>query len=330
MASVWLVRADGGNLANEFRANDHVSIGWSIAEDLSGVTDLDAIAAAYRRANRKQKSKAVIGMIAGQIHSFLNEMQPGDHVLTPRRDSSWLMHGIIKDSPAYFVPKPSDPHHHGNRRPVAWQRDDIYRYSCSPEDQATLRHRATIRLVREEHPTFFEAIATGMSPQQSPQITSVLSQEKRAALETLLATFDWIEFQDLVAALLSAMGCDVLHIASPGPDEGVDIHAISSNLLTPDVPLSVQVKRYQLGATISAKTVRELRAAIPFGGRGAFVTTANFAKAAPKVAGQSGFPQIALINGSLLVDLLHEYWAKMDIPPSFHERLDDEFGTPSS
>ena len=40
MASVWLVRADGGKLADEFRADNHISIGWSIAEDLSGVTDL--------------------------------------------------------------------------------------------------------------------------------------------------------------------------------------------------------------------------------------------------------------------------------------------------
>lgn len=330
MARVWLVRADGGKLADEFRADKHISIGWSIAEDLSGVTDRAVIEAAFRHANRKQKSKAVIGMIAGQIYSFLTEMQPGDYVLTPSRDSSWLMHGIIEDGPACFVPNPTDPHHHGNRRPVAWQRDDIYRYSCSPDDQATLRSRATIRLVHEDHDAFFGAIATGMGPQQSRQITRVLSKEKRAALEQVLATFDWVEFQDLVAALLSAMGCDIQHVAPPGPDEGVDIHAISSNLLTPDVPLSVQVKRYKLGASISAKTVRDLRASIPFGGRGAFVTTANFAKAAPNVAGQSGFPQIALINGSLLVDLLHEHWAKMDMPQSFHDRLDDEFGNPAS
>ena len=330
MARVWLVRADGGELAEEFRADNHISIGYGIAEDLSGVTDRAEIEAAFRRANPKQKSKAVIGMIAGQIDSFLNEIQPGDHVLTPRRDSGWLMHGTVEDGPAYFAPKPRDPHHHANRRPVVWQGDDIYRYSCSTDDQATLRSRATIRLVHEDHGTFFGAIATGMGPQQSRQITSVLSEEKRAALEQVLATFDWVEFQDLVAALLSAMGCDIRYVAPPGPDEGMDIHAISSNLLTPDVPLSVQVKRYKLGANISAKTVRDLRASIPFGGRGVFVTTANFAKAAPNVAGQSGFPQIALINGSLLVDLLQEHWVKMEMPQSFHERLDDEFGTPKS
>ena len=322
MARVWLVRADGGQLAEEFRAGKHISIGWNLRDDLSGVTDRAQIETAYRRANRTQKSKSVIGMIVGQIRAFLEEMQPGDHVLTPRRDHSWLMHGIVGDTPAYFVAKPSDPHHHGNRRAVRWEPDDVYRYSCTPDDQATLRHRATIRLISDDHMAFFEKTARGVGSQRSQHSTSVLSAEEKAILDTIVDGFHWAEFQDLVASLLSAMGCEILHVAPPGPDEGVDIRAVSSGLLTPDVPLSVQVKRYKVGHNISAKTVRDLRSGIPFGGRGVFVTTANFAKAAPNVASQPRFPQIALINGSLFVNLLIMHWQEMDIPQEFRDRLE--------
>ena len=317
MASVWLVRADGGSLADEFRADNHISIGFAIAEDLSGVTDLDAIAAAYRRANPKQKSKAVIGMIAGQIYSFLNEIQPGDHVLTPRREHKWLMHGVVGSGSAYFVPKPGDPDHHGNRRPVEWARDDIYRDDCALADRDKLKDRRTIALINDSADAFRAGVDT-----------STVDALRR--LQAIKDHLSWEECQDLVASLLAAMGCEIISVAPPGRDGGVDITAVSSDILTPSVPLFVQVKHYKLESKISEKTVRDLRSGIQFGGRGVFVTTSDFVKGARETATEPGFPQIALINGRLLVELLHEHWAKMDVPQSFHDRLDDEFGTPSS
>lgn len=317
MARVWLVRADGGNLADEFRADNHISIGYGIAEDLSNVTDLAVIEAAYRRANPRQKSKSVIVMIAGQIHSFVTEMQPGDHVLTPRRDSSWLMHGIVGGGPAYFVPKPDDPDHHGNRRPAEWARDDIYRDDCALADRDKLKYRRTIALVNDNADAFLASINT-----------STVDSLRR--LQAIKGHLSWEECQDLVAALLAAMGCENISVAPPGRDRGVDITATSSGTLTPSVPLFVQVKHYELESKITEKTVRDLRSGIQFGGRGVFVTTSDFVKGARETATEPGFPQIALINGRLLVELLQEHWAKMDMPQSFHEHLDDEFGTPKS
>ena len=58
---------------------------------------------------------------------------------------------------------------------------------------------------------------------------------------------------------------------------------------------------------------------IPFGGQGAFITTADYQGAAADVALEAGFPRIGLINGRQLVDLLIEHWS--DIPPEFRERL---------
>ena len=81
----------------------------------------------------------------------------------------------------------------------------------------------------------------------------------------------------------------------------------------------VQAKRYSLGSRISAGTVLALRASIPFGGQGAFITTADFQGKARDVALEAGFPRIGLINGRQLVDLLIEHWN--DIPEEFRDRL---------
>ena len=57
----------------------------------------------------------------------------------------------------------------------------------------------------------------------------------------------------------------------------------------------------------------------PFGGQGAFITTAEFQGAAADVALEPGFPRISLVNGWQLVDLLIEHWG--DILHEFQERL---------
>ena len=85
------------------------------------------------------------------------------------------------------------------------------------------------------------------------------------------------------------------------------------------IKVFVQAKRYALGNKISGGTVRQLRQAIPFGGQGAFITTADYASDAQDIALETGFPRIGLVNGRQLVDLLVEHWD--DIPPEFRERL---------
>jgi restriction system protein len=49
------------------------------------------------------------------------------------------------------------------------------------------------------------------------------------------------DFQDLVAALLEAIGYHVLWVAPPGPDKGVDIIAGSDQLGIEDPRINVQV-----------------------------------------------------------------------------------------
>ena len=102
-------------------------------------------------------------------------------------------------------------------------------------------------------------------------------------------------------------------------DGGVDATGELNVANLAKVKVFVQAKRYSLGSKVSAGVVRQLRQAIPFGGQGAFITTAGFQSAASDVALEPGFPRIGLVNGTQLVDLLVEHWD--DIPAAFKERL---------
>ena len=84
------------------------------------------------------------------------------------------------------------------------------------------------------------------------------------------------------------------------------------------------IQRYKLDAHIQTGVVKALRANIPSGGQGAFITTADFQKKATEIALEQGFPRIGLINGKQLVDILAEHWN--DIPSEFQEKLDLKLG----
>lgn len=83
---------------------------------------------------------------------------------------------------------------------------------------------------------------------------------------------------------------------------------------SPKVKSFVQAKRYKLAAKIKWNTVRRLPQRIPFGGQGAFITTADFQSAAADVALETGFSRIGMVNGRQLLDLLVEH--REDIPPA--------------
>ena len=128
------------------------------------------------------------------------------------------------------------------------------------------------------------------------------------------------EFEILIGHLLSGLGFEGSDVTGKTGDGGVDATGELNVANLAKVKVFVQAKRYKLGMKVSANTVRQLRQAIPFGGQGAFITTADFQSGATEVAIEPGFPRIGLVNRRQLVDLLVEHWN--DIPREFQERLD--------
>ncbi len=313
MANVWCVRADFGTYTKDFVANGYAGIGWIPDADLSQVKTRDEIYPLYRLAHPSDTSNIVIGQQVGQIARFLLDIQVGDFVITPAADTEWLHYGKVQPDPSYFFAAADDGCPYRHRRRVAWAEKRLKRGDFSVPFQNTIRSSLTVFAVSQRAELFAAIGRPDLNPKPAAQYDPY-----RAVLEQILQLHDK-EFEILVGHLLTALGFEGSEVTGKTGDGGVDATGELNVSNLAKVKVFVQAKRYKLGAKVSAKVVRQLRQAIPFGGQGAFITTAGYQSSAADVALESGFPRIGLINGRQLVDLLIEHWP--DIPQEFRERL---------
>jgi restriction system protein len=291
MTNVWCVRADFGTYTKHFVEGGYVAIGWLPNTDLSSVQSRDELYPIYKAEHPDDTSNIVIGQQVGQIARFLLEIRAGNYVITPAADTEWLHYGQIAPEPSYYYASGDDGCPYRHRRRVVWAKE---------------------RLKRGE---FLAVIGRS---DLVPRSAASPYDPYRVVLEQLLELDDK-EFEILVGHLLTALGFEGSEVIGKTGDGGVDATGELNVANLAKVKVFVQAKRYKLGTKVSANTVRQLRQAIPFGGQGAFITTADFQSAAADVALETGFPRIGLVNGRQLVDLLVEHWG--DIPPEFRDRL---------
>jgi len=313
MSNVWCVRAEFGTYASQFVEGGYIAIGWLPNDDLSHIQRRDDLYPLYKQAYPDDTSNVVIGQQVGQIARFLLEIATDDYVITPAADTEWLHYGKVKDEPYYLADgKDGCPYLH--RRSIAWTKERLKRADFSVPFQNTIRSSLTVFSVSQKD-EFLAAI--GRDDLVSKPITAEYDPF-RAVLDQVLELDDK-EFEILVAHLLTALGFEGSEVTGKTGDGGVDATGELNVSNLAKVKVFVQAKRYKLGSRIGPNVVKQLRQAIPFGGQGAFITTADFQKKAADVALEAGFPRIGLINGRQLVDLLIEHWD--DIPPEFQERL---------
>ena len=118
------------------------------------------------------------------------------------------------------------------------------------------------------------------------------------------------EFQDLVAALLMAMGYYISEIAERGPDGGIDIIAYTDPLGTKLPRIIVQVK-HRPDSMIPADQIQKLAGTLKRNTDvGIFVTSGSFSKPARKEARESR-EHIELIDFERLVDLWQQFYSKL-------------------
>lgn len=128
-------------------------------------------------------------------------------------------------------------------------------------------------------------------------------------IATYLENIDPYLLQDMVAALLEAMGYHVNWVSPPGKDAGLDIVAYSDPLGTKPPRIKVQVKRRK--DSIGVEELRSFLALINEDDVGIFVTTGGFSKDATDLARHQERRRITLINQQRLVDLWIEYQDKV-------------------
>lgn len=307
---VWCVRAEFGTYSRPFVDGGYVAIGWLPDVDLAREDSREGLAERYRLANPKD-SNFVVGQQVGQIGRLVLDMKHGDLVITPDANTELLHCGRIVGDYDFQPGDAACPYPH--RRRVKWFDAPLLRSGLSVPLQNTLRSSLTVFSVSQVDEVL---VAVGLLAEARPKSRSAYDPHQ-TVLEQILELDDK-EFEILVAALLTALGFEGSEAVGKTGDGGVDATGELNVSNLAKVKVFVQAKRYRLGSRIAASTVRQLRQAIPFGGQGAFITTADFQKQALEVALEPGFPRIGLINGRQLVDLLVEHW---DNIPEFHERL---------
>lgn len=130
-------------------------------------------------------------------------------------------------------------------------------------------------------------------------------------IEAHLRAMPPYDFQDLVGALLKAMGYHVPWTAPRGKDGGVDIIAYTDPLGAVGPRIKVQVKRHNAGS-IGAADLRSFLAVLGQQAPGIFVATNGFTNDAQNEARAQESRRIMLIDLKGLVALWTEHYSKLD------------------
>ena len=137
----------------------------------------------------------------------------------------------------------------------------------------------------------------------------LLESNAHSGIQKFIAAKGPYEFQELVAALLRAMGYHTPFIAPKGKDGGVDIIAYVDPLGAQTPRIKVQVK-HKPDTVIGAPDVRALLGIMREGDIALFVTSGTFSPDARNTATTS--PKfVRLIDGNEFIEMWQEYYDKM-------------------
>ncbi len=321
MSTIWMVSAEHGRYPEHFVNGGYAAVGW-LDKDLTSAHSREEILQRYSVAN-PDLTPYQAGANAGQLAKFILNIQPGDYIMTRwGYPTKGYRYGTVEDEPLYYSDT-TDGCPFPHRRKVKWLENTIIKENLSVPFQKNLSAAKTLFEVRHVE-EFLVAIGEKCEEKKPPYDTYrvVLDQ-----IQTITPT----EFEDLIRALMEAMGYeDVDHTGGAG-DGGVDVKGVlQSNLV--NVNMYVQVKHYKNKA-VPQKDVKKLHRAILVdarGGQGAIITTSDFRKKAIEAADDPNSPHVTLINGRRLVELLVEHWNEEPLAaspeptaevPSWHERL---------
>lgn len=148
--------------------------------------------------------------------------------------------------------------------------------------------------------------------EEAPDSASTIEEAEEAAWSEIarhLQNMPPYDFQNLVAALLRAMGYHVSWVAPPGPDKGIDILAHTDPLGTSVPRIKVQVKRRQ--DKITAEGLRSFMAVLGDQDVGIFVSTGGFTAEAESEVRTQERRKVTLVDLEKLFDLWVQHYDKI-------------------
>ena len=164
----------------------------------------------------------------------------------------------------------------------------------------------------QERKTFNEEEAAITVPDEKVQ-RATIEQLEESAIEGIMEYIrnkNAYEFQDLVAALLRAMGYYTPFVSPKGKDGGIDVVAFQDPLGANAPRIKVQVK-HRPDASIAVDEIRGLIGLLNKDGDiGLFVTSGRFTTDAERLARDSHI-HIKLIDGDTFISLWKDFYSEL-------------------
>lgn len=315
MANMWMVRA-GKNavLIDDFKEKNLVAIGWNLG-NLSGKTK-DEI---KNIVNEKYpfNSKSQNAIIVSQVYKFASEVKIGDYVLSYNPSTRNYLLGEITSNYIFsdVISNEFDEDDYSDIRNVKWL-NEIPRDKLKVQTKNTLGSISTLFSINENTQKDILSIHNGESSlgedEPDNEDVSILMDEiedkSKEFIKDMVNSLNPYDMQDLVAALLRAMGYKTI-VSPRGPDRGKDIIASPDGLGLEDPVIVVEVK-HQSGS-MSSQKIRSFKGALKKSNKGIYVSTGGFTTDAKYEAERSEIP-IILMDLDTLVKFIMQYYDNFD------------------
>jgi len=312
--NAWMVRAgEKGYLIEEF-AKGLVAVGWKDAGELKDKSQRDLrlrLAAVYPKAKPAANQNA-----ASVLWRFAQVIRTGDMVVSydPTR-REYLIGEIAGD----YRFEPNKVRDHPNIRDVKWQ-GRVSRDVLSVSTRNSLGSTLTLFAIPDEAT---EDLANAGKVPKPVEPTGGLSERKeelqqsnqdaaeeaRQLVEDRILELEPYEMQELIAAILRAMGYRT-RVSPPGADRGVDVFASPDGLGLQEPRIKVEVK-HRSETTMGSKEVRSFVAGLREGDKGLYISTGGFSREAKYEAERSNHP-VTLTDLTDLAALVVEHYENFD------------------
>jgi restriction system protein len=184
-------------------------------------------------------------------------------------------------------------------------------YAAFADPEALMRESIKLyRAWKQEQPEPVEAVEE-IEQDEAASTFEEAEESAWAEIRAYLGQMPPYDFQNLVAALLKAMGYHVDWVAPPGPDRGIDMIAYTDPLGTTNPRIKVQVKR-QPGTKISVEGLRSFMAVLGDQDVGIFISAGGFTSDAEREARSQEKRRLTLVDLDRLVGLWVEHAKHLD------------------
>lgn len=309
--SAWMVRAGNNNeLVDHFADNSYVAVGWPEIGDLSGQSSRDDIRHEYRDTYEKRKDGRV-NTDSAQLYTFVNQIDDGDLVLTYDKDSREYLIGNV-NGPYQYKPNVA-PEGYPHIRMVSWNDKTLSRDDFSTPAQNTLGGASTVfsldSCLGEIEDLRGGGTVSGpdAGPEGPPFIEEVESRSEEL-ISDIVADIDPLDLEDLVAAVLRAMGYTA-QTTSTGGDFGVDVVAHPDALGFKEPRIKAQVKHTK--RSVGNENIGRFLGVLNSEEKGLYISTGGYTRQARTEALAHG-QNITLMDRDDFIDLLLDHYHNLE------------------